>query len=187
MYIDISSGMFISNFIAYFIVISTASTLYLHHKSINTAADAALALTPFAGQFASTLFAIGILGAGLMAIPVLSASTGYVVAGTMGWRVGLGRQAYSAPGFYSVIALSLLAGVELAISGFSPIKALFYSQILNGMVAPVLIALMVIMVSRPSLMGSYVANLWERVGGWAAFAIMTIADIALAYSLISGQ
>ncbi|MBV9278799.1 MAG: divalent metal cation transporter [Chloroflexi bacterium] len=183
-YLDVSSGMVISNVIAYFIVISTASTLYVHNRSINTAADAAKALEPFAGHFASILFSIGILGAGLMAIPILAASTGYVVAGTFGWRMGLGRQAFSAPGFYSVIALSLLAGVELAISGFSPIKALFYSQILNGLVAPVLIALMVILVGRRSLMGQYAATRWELIGGWVAVAVMTLADVALIYSLV---
>jgi len=185
-YIDISSGMLISNTIAYFIVVSTASTLFVHHRSIQTAADAASALKPIAGQFSSILFSIGVLGAGLLAIPVLAVSTGYAVSGTFGWRMGLGRQAYTAPGFYSVITLSLLAGVELAISGFSPIKALFYSQILNGLVAPFLIALMVVLASRSSLMGAYVSGVWERVGGWAAVVVMTLADIALLYSLVGG-
>ncbi|MGH2443160.1 MAG: NRAMP family divalent metal transporter [Chloroflexota bacterium] len=186
-YTDLISGMVFSNLIAYFIIISTASTLFLHHKTIKTAADAARALTPFAGNFATILFSVGILGAGLMAIPVLSISTGYIVSGTFGWKMGLGREAYTAPGFYSVIALSMLAGVELAISGFSPIKALFYSQILNGLVAPVLIFLMVVMVSRASLMGQFVATIWERVGGWAAVVVMTVADIAFIYGLASGK
>ncbi len=183
-YIDITSGMVISNVIAYFIVISTASTLFIHHQSIQTAADAAAALKPVAGPFASALFSVGILGAGLLAIPVLAISTGYIVSGTFGWRMGLGRAAYTAPGFYTVIALSFLAGVELAISGFSPIRALFYSQVLDGLVAPILITLMVIMVSRGSLMGVYVATIWERVGGWAAVLVMSLADLALFYSLV---
>src|SRR5579872_2847148 len=173
-YVDITSGMIFSNVIAYFIVISTASTLFLHHKSIQTAADAAAALKPFAGQWATLLFSIGILGAGLLAIPVLAVSTGYIVAGTFGWRMGLGRQAYTAPGFYSVIALSFLAGIELAISGFNPIKALFYSQVLDGLISPLLIALMVILVSRRAVMGAFVATIWERIGGWAAVGVMTI-------------
>lgn len=186
-YIDISSGMMFSNLIAYFIMIATASTLFVHHRTIQTAADAASALTPFAGRFATLLFSIGILGAGLLAIPVLSISTGYVVAGTLGWRMGLGRQAYSAPGFYSVIALVMLAGVELAISGFSPVKALFYSQVLNGLVAPVLVALIVVLASRRGLMGQYIATVWERIGGWAAVAIISVADLALFYSLLGGK
>jgi Mn2+/Fe2+ NRAMP family transporter len=183
-YIDLTSGMVFSNVIAYFIIICTASTLYVHHRTVQTAADAASALAPFAGQWATLLFSVGILGAGLLAIPVLAVSTGYIVAGTFGWKMGLGRQAYAAPGFYSVITLSMLAGVELAIVGFNPIRALFYSQILNGLVAPFLIALMAIMVSRRTLLGDYVANGWERTGGWAAFGVMTLADVALIYSLV---
>lgn len=182
-YIDLASGMLFSNVIAYFIVVSTASTLFLHGRTIATAADAAAALQPFAGRFATVLFAVGVLGAGLLAVPVLAISTGYIVAGTMGWRMGLGREAYSAPGFYSVIALSLLAGVELAIAGVNPIKALFYSQVLDGLVAPVLIAMMVILAGRRRLMGAYIATRWERIGGWAAFAVMAAADLALLYSL----
>jgi Mn2+/Fe2+ NRAMP family transporter len=103
------------------------------------------------------------------------------------WKMGLGPQAYTAPGFYTVITLSLLAGVELAISGFSPIKALFYSQILNGLIAPVLLVLMVVLVSRRSLMGAYVAGRVEKIGGWAAVVVMTAADLALAYSLTGGH
>lgn len=186
-YTDISSGMVFTNLIAYFIVISTASTLYVHHQSIQTAADAARALQPVAGHFATIIFSVGILGAGLLAIPVLAVSAGYAVAGTLGWRMGLGREAYTAPGFYTVIALSLLAGVELAISGFSPIKALFYSQVLDGLIAPILIALMVILVSRRALMGAYVATLWERIGGWFAVTVMVLADLALLYSLLPGH
>lgn len=186
-YIDITSGMVISNFVAYFIVVSTAATLFVHHRTVQTAADAAAALRPVAGPFASILFSIGILGAGLIAIPVLAVSTGYIVAGTFGWRMGLGREAYTAPGFYSVIGLSLLAGVELAISGFSPIKALFYSQVLDGLIAPILVALMVVLVSRRRLMGAYVATIWEKLGGWAAVLLMSVADIALLYSIVSGK
>jgi len=101
--------------------------------------------------------------------------------------MGLGRQAYRAPGFYSVITLSLLAGVELAVSGFSPIKALFYSQVLDGLIAPVILTLMVILVSRQRLMGAYRAGRWERLGGWAAVLVMTVADAALVYSLATGH
>jgi len=183
-YVDLTSGMVFSNVTAYFIVICTASTFFLHHRTVQTAADAASALQPFAGRWATLLFSIGILGAGLLAIPVLAVSTGYIVAGTLGWKMGLGRQAYTAPGFYSVIALSMLAGVELAIVGFDPIKALFYSQILDGLIAPFLIALMCIMVSRRALLGDYVATKWERIGGWVAFAVMSLADVALIYSLV---
>ncbi len=178
-YVDISAGMLMSNIIAYFIVVSTGATLFQHHHDINTASDAARALQPVAGPAASVLFSVGILGSGFLAIPVLAVSTGYVLAGTLGWRMGLGRQAFNAPGFYSVITLSLLAGVELAISGFSPIKALFYSQVLSGFIAPFLLSLMVILASRRALMGDYACRLWERIGAWLAVVIMAAADLAL--------
>lgn len=185
-YTDIASGMVFSNLIAYFIIISTASTLYLHHKSVQTAADAARALQPFAGHFATIIFSIGILGSGLLAIPVLSISTGYIVSGTLGWRMGLGRQAYTAPGFYTVIALAMLAGVELAITGINPIKALFYSQVLDGLIAPIIVALMVVLASRKALMGVYVSSRWEKIGGWAGVLVLTLADCALLYSIVTG-
>lgn len=183
-YLDIGSGMVMSNFIAFFIVVATGATLFQHHHSIQTAADAARALQPVAGPAATILFSVGILGSGLLAIPILSVSTGYVVAGTLGWPMGLGRQALTAPGFYSVITLALLAGVELAISGFSPIKALFYSQILDGIVMPPLLVLTMILAARTRLMGAYTSSRLERLGGWSAVAIMTLADLALLYNLV---
>jgi Mn2+/Fe2+ NRAMP family transporter len=186
-YIDVASGMIFSNVIAYFIIVSAASTLYSHHRTISTARDAAAALQPVAGPFATVLFSVGILGAGLLSIPVLAISTGYVIAGTFGWRMGLGRESFRAPGFYAVIVLALLAGVELAISGFSPIKAMFYSQVLDGLVAPVLLFCMMILVSRRALMGEFIAGIWEKIGGWAAVVVILLADCAFVYSLIASH
>jgi len=163
-YIDIVAGMMMSCAIAGFTIIATGATLFQHHQTVNTAAQAASALRPVAGPASTIIFSVGILGSGLVAIPILAVSTGYVIAGTFGWRMGLGREAFRAPGFYGIIVLSLLAGVELAISGFSPIKALIYSQVLNGVVAPPLFLLIVIMVSRRRLMGRYVSGIWERIG-----------------------
>lgn len=185
-YLDIASGMITSNLVAYFIIISTASTLFIHHRSIQTAADAASSLSPFAGNFATMLFSIGILGAGTLGIPVLAVSTGYIVAGTLGWRVGLGRQAYRAPGFYSVIALSLLVGVELANSGINPIKALFYSQVLSGIITPPHLIFLVLLVSRRRVMGAFTASRWERTVGWLTVLVMTLSIVALAYTVFGG-
>ncbi len=183
-YLDVTAGMLMSNLVAGFIMISTGATLFAHHQSVNTAAQAAHALRPVAGPAASVLFSIGILGSGFVAIPILAVSTGYALSGTFGWRMGLGRQAFAAPGFYSVIALSLLAGVQLAISGFSPIKALLYSQILNGIVAPPLLVVIILLATRSRLMGAYVATVWERAGVIAAAAIMGLADLALLYNAV---
>jgi len=184
-YIDIASGMITSNVVAYFIIISTASTLFSHHQAIHGTADVARSLTPVAGSFATVLFSIGILGAGLLGVPVLAISTGYILAGTLGWRTGLGRQAYSAPGFYTVIALSLLAGVELANSHVNPITALFYSQVLSGLVTPPHLVCLVLLASRRRVMGAFVATPWERLGGWIAAGVMTISVAALVFALLA--
>src|SRR6202165_5308709 len=140
--VDIIAGMVWSNLTAFFIIVATGAVLYSHHSAIKTAADAARALEPFAGRYATALFAVGIIGAGLLAIPVLAASAGFGVAGLAGWRRGLGRHAQNAPQFYVVIGVAFLVAMELAISSVNPIKALFYSQVLDGIIAPVLVVLM---------------------------------------------
>ncbi|TME54819.1 MAG: divalent metal cation transporter [Chloroflexi bacterium] len=181
--IDITAGMIWSNVTAFFIMVSTGTVLYAHHASIKTAADAARALEPFAGRYATDLFAVGIIGAGLLAIPVLAASAAFGVAGLAGWRRGLGRHAQNAPQFYVVIGLSFLVAMELAVSAIDPIKALFYSQVLDGVIAPVLIVLMLLLTSNRKLMGDYVNRLPTKVIGWSAAAVMVIADIATAYEV----
>jgi Mn2+/Fe2+ NRAMP family transporter len=181
--IDITVGMIWSNLTAFFIMVSTGSVLYEHHASIKTAADAARALEPFAGRYATDLFAVGIIGAGLLAIPVLAASAAFGVAGLAGWRRGLGRHPQNAPQFYVVIGLSFLVAIELGVSAIDPIKALFYSQVLDGVIAPVLIVLMLLLTSNRKLMGDYVNRLPTNVIGWSAAAVMVIADIATAYQV----
>ena len=162
---------------------STGTVLYAHHASIRTAADAARALEPFAGRYSTDLFAVGVIGAGLLAIPVLAASAAFGVAGLAGWRRGLGRHAQNAPQFYVVIGLSFLVAMELAVSAIDPIKALFYSQVLDGLIAPVLIVLMLLLTSSRKLMGSYVNSLPTKVIGWSAAGVMVIADLATAYQV----
>ena len=181
--IDITVGMIWSNLTAFFIMVSTGTVLYEHHASIKTAADAARALEPFAGRYATDLFAVGIIGAGLLAIPVLAASAAFGVAGLAGWRRGLGRHPQNAPQFYVVIGLSFLVAIELGVSAIDPIKALFYSQVLDGVIAPVLIVLMLLLTSNRKLMGDYVNRLPTNVIGWSAAAVMVIADIATAYQI----
>src|ERR1700737_570731 len=154
--IDISAGMIWSNITAFFIIVSTGAVLYSHHAAIRTAADAARALEPFAGRYATVLFAVGIIGAGLLAIPVLASSAAFGIAGLAGWRRGLGRHAQNAPQFYVVIGLSFLVAMELAVSAIDPIKALFYSQVLAGVIAPVLMLLMLLLTSRRRVRGDFV-------------------------------
>src|ERR1700730_4898025 len=181
--IDISAGMIWSNITAFFIIVSTGAVLYSHHAAIRTAGDAARALEPFAGRYATVLFAVGIIGAGLLAIPVLASSAAFGIAGLARWRRGLGRNAKNAPHFYVVIGLAFLIAMELAISSVNPIKALFYSQVLDGIVAPVLVVLMLILTSSRNLMGDFVNGLPTKVIGWAAAGVMVLADVALVYQV----
>ena len=183
--IDITAGMVWSNLIAFFIVVATGTVLYTHHAEIHTAADAARALQPVAGPYATLLFSVGVIGAGLLAIPVLAASAAFGVAGLVGWRRGLGRHPQNAPQFYVVIGLSFLVAIQLAVSAVDPIKALFYSQVLDGVIAPVLIVLMLMLTSNRKLMGEFANGLATRIIGWAAVAVIVLADVALGYQVFT--
>ena len=152
-------------------------------RRIRTAADAARALQPFAGRYATVLFAVGIIGAGLLAIPILASAAAFGVAGLAGWRRGLGRNPKNAPQFYIVIGLAFLVAMELAISAIDPIKALLYSQLLSGIIAPVLIVLLLLLTSSRKLMGDFVNGVPTKVFGWAAAAVMVLADGALIYQV----
>jgi len=181
--VDITAGMVWSNLTAFSIIVATGAVLYSHHSAIKTAADAARALEPFAGPYAKVLFAVGVIGAGLLAIPVLAASASFGVAGLAGWRRGLGRHAKNAPQFYVVIGVAFLIAMELAVSAVNPIKALFYSQVLDGLIAPVLVILMLILTSSRKLIGDFVNGPTTKVIGWAAAAVMILADMAVVYQV----
>jgi Mn2+/Fe2+ NRAMP family transporter len=181
--LDIAIGMVWSNFTAFFIIVATGAVLYSHHVQIKTAADAARGLEPFVGHYATAIFAIGIIGAGLLAIPVLAASAAFGLAGLAGWRRGLGRHPKNAPQFYVVIGVAFLIAMELAISAVDPIKALFYSQVIDGLIAPVLIVLILVVTSSRKLMGDFANGIPTKVIGWAAVAVMVLADGALVYQV----
>ena len=181
--LDIAIGMVWSNLTAFFIIVATGAVLFSHHAQIRTAADAARALEPFAGHYATALFAVGIIGAGLLAIPVLAASAAFGVAGLAGWRRGLGRKARNAPQFYVVIGLAFLVAMELAISSVDPIKALFYSQVIDGLIAPALIVLMLLITSSRKVMGDFVNGPVTKAIGWAATGVMVLADVGLVYQV----
>ena len=184
--LDIIAGMIWSNVTAFFIVVVTGTVLFAHHKTVQTAADAARALQPFAGPYAKYLFAVGIVGAGLLAIPVLAASTAYSVAGLFGWRRSLTRHVDNAPQFYIVLGMALLISVQLAVMGVDPIKALFYSQVLDGLIAPLLIVLLLLLTSSRKVMGDFVNGLTTNVIGWIAVGVLVAADLAMVYSIVTG-
>lgn len=177
--LDVNLGMLASNLVMYFIILTTAATLNAKGKTdIASATDAASALEPLLGSFAKYLFAIGIIGAGLLAIPVLTGSVGYAVSEAFGWRQGLDEKVTRAKGFYGVIIASTLAGMLFNYLGLDPIKALVYSAVINGVTAPPLLFLIVMLSNRRTVMGTYTNRPWSNIFGWAAVAAMTAATIA---------
>ena len=175
---DTWSGMFYSNVTAYFIVLATAVTLHTAGMTdINTAAQAASALRPLAGNFAFILFALGILGVGLIGVPVLAGSGAYALSEAMGWKSGLERKATDARGFYGIIAISVLAGLGIQYLPISPMKALFWSAVINGIVAVPLMTVIILLVSKRSVMGAYTASRSFIILGWVATAVMGAAAV----------
>jgi NRAMP (natural resistance-associated macrophage protein)-like metal ion transporter len=180
--IDTMAGMFASNFIALAIMIATAATLHEHGvTNISTAAEAATALKPIAGDFAFTLFAIGIIGTGLLAIPVLAGSAAYAVGDAWGWKTGLDHMPWQAAGFYAVIGAAVLLGIAIDYSGMDPIKALYWSAVLNGVIAvPMMAALMVVAGSKRR-MGKFRAGPVLGTLGWLSTAVMAAAAVTMLY------
>jgi Mn2+/Fe2+ NRAMP family transporter len=175
---DTWSGMFYSDLTAYFIILATAVTLNVAGvNDIETAAQAASALRPLAGDSAYMLFALGILGVGLIGVPVLAGSAAYALSEAMGWNWGLERKATDARGFYGVIADSVLAGLLIQYSPISPMKALFWSVVINGVVAVPLMAVIILLVSKKSVMGSFTAGRPTIILGWIATGVMGAAAV----------
>jgi Mn2+/Fe2+ NRAMP family transporter len=172
--------MAFSNLIAFFIILTTAVTLNAAGKTdIQTSVDAAAALEPVAGRFAVLLFSLGILGTGLLAIPVLAGSAGYAVAEARGWASGLERKPKAALGFYAVIGLATLFGFALHDSPLDPIKALFWSAVLNGLISVPVMAAMMIVVGRASVMGRFTAPPLQLLLGWLATLVMSAVALGM--------
>ena len=177
---DTWSGMLYSNVAAYFIILATAVTLNTAGiKDINTAAQAAEALRPIAGEFAYILFAFGILAVGLMAVPVLAGSAAYALSEVFGWPASLEDSAMKDKKFYFIIALSVLGSLGIQYSPINPMKALFWSAVINGVVAVPLMAAILILASKVSVMGPYVASKPILAIGWIATVLMAIAAIVM--------
>lgn len=172
--------MFYSNLAAYFIMLATAVTLHVAGiTDITTAAQAASALQPFAGSLASILFALGILGVGLIGVPVLAGSASYALCEAMDWRWGLERKAKDARGFYGVIAVSVLAALVIQYSSMPPMKALFWSAVVNGIVAVPLIVIIIIIASKTAVMGRFTAPGIVRCLGWITAFVMGMAALIM--------
>jgi len=177
--LDVALGMLASEVVMYFIILTTAATLHADGKTnISSAAEAASALKPLLGSGAVFCWAVGIIGAGLLAIPVLTGSVGYAVAETFDWREGLDEKPRKAKGFYGIIIASTLVGMLFNYLGLNPIKALVYSAILNGIIAPPLLLLILLLANRREVMGRFTNRTWSNICGWTCFVLMSVATIA---------
>ena len=178
--IDTYIGMAFSNLVALFIVVTTAATLHAHGMTdIQTSADAAKALKPLAGDFAFALFACGIIGTGLLALPVLAGSAAYALGEALRWPVGLARLWYQARAFYGTIAVATAIGTGMNFLPIDPIKALFWSAVINGVVAVPIMVIMMLVATRRQVMGEFVLSSRLRFMGWLSTAAMALAAIVM--------
>jgi len=174
------AGMAISNLVAFFVILTTAATLHANGQTdVQTSEQAAAALRPIAGDAAFLLFGLGIIGTGLLAVPVLAGSTAYAMGEVRGWPIGLERRLGEARAFYAVIAVSILLGIAVEVSPLDPIKALVWSAVVNGVITvPILVAMMIVASSKRQ-MGKFTATPLQRIFGWITTAMMGFAALAM--------
>lgn len=186
--LDTRIGMGLSNLIAFFIILTTAVTLHSASsgKGIQTSAEAAKALEPIAGHFAFSLFALGIIGTGLLAVPVLAGSAAYAVSETFRWRASLECKPKQAPKFYLAIAAATVIGLSLNFLGMNPIRALYWSAVVNGIVAVPLMVMLMIMSANSMVVGKFLLPTYLRTIGWLATAIMLLASLGFLLSSLRG-
>jgi len=183
--IDVTVGMLVSNLVMYFIILSTALTLHASGKTdISTGADAAEALKPLAGDLAGLIFAVGMIGTGLLAVPVLSGASAYAVSETFGWREGLDEDWRRAKSFYGVVAVATLVGLIIPFTGVKPIDALFFTSVLNGVAAPFLLVVIMLAARSKKVMGKQTIGPVLTSLGWMVTIAMFAALIGLALTSI---
>ena len=172
--------MLFSNLVSYFIILAAAATLNAAGQTdVNSAADAARALGPLAGNWATILFALGMIGSGLLAVPVLAGSSAYALSEAFGWKLGLEQKATRAWEFYLVIFVSMVIGAEINYLGINPIDALVWSAVINGILAVPLLVLIMLIANNRGVMGSRVNGIWSNLLGWVATLAMAAAAVGL--------
>jgi NRAMP (natural resistance-associated macrophage protein)-like metal ion transporter len=178
--VDVMTGMFASNFVMYFIILTTAATLHAHGVvKIDTAKQAAEALRPLAGNGAYLLFTLGLIGTGMLGVPVLAGSCAYAISEAAAWRASLERKPHGAKRFYAVLAAAMTIGLAINYAGLDAVKMLFWSAVVNGVLAPPLILLVLLLTSDPKVMGDRVSSTIERTVAWITFVIMAAAALGL--------
>lgn len=184
MRLDTAAGMIFSNLVMWFIIVTTASTLNAHNIThIETASQAASALKPFAGDLAFLLFALGIIGTGLLAVPILAGSASYALSEAFGWKEGLYRTFKQAHGFYAVIALATILGLAVNFTGVKPFTLLYYTAVLNGIVAPPLMILILLIANNRKIVGQHINSRLENLLGIIITGIMAACSLALLFNL----
>ena len=184
---DTITGMVFSEIVAYFIILSTGATLFVAGKhDIASATDAAEALRPIAGDLSALLLAVGLIGAGVLAVPVLTASAAYGVAGALDWKSGLTRDLAHAPLFYGVIVAATLVGIGINFVGINPITALVFSAVINGLLAAPILVLVMLLANNRKIMGERTNGRWLNVFGWATTLVVGVAAIALVVTTVLG-
>jgi NRAMP (natural resistance-associated macrophage protein)-like metal ion transporter len=178
--LDTITGMLFSNVVFYFVILSAAATLHASGKTdVQSATDAAQALRPFAGNAATILFALGLIGSGFLAVPVLTGSAAYAIAETFGWKYGLDEKPKQAKQFYAIIAISTLLGMLINFMGINPISALFWTAVINGVLAPPLLVVIMLVSNNKRVMGKRVNSRFTNVIGWVAAVVMFAATIGM--------
>jgi NRAMP (natural resistance-associated macrophage protein)-like metal ion transporter len=178
--VDVSSGMLFSQIVMYFIILSCAATLHAAgHDHVQTASDVAKALVPLAGKGAELLLAIGMIGAGFLAVPILTASSGFALSGAFGWKAGLSTNPARAPQFYGAIIASTLVGVAINFLGISPVAALYWTAVINGVLAPILLVFVVLLSNDRRVVGERTNSPLVNALGWVTTAAMGAAAVAL--------
>ena len=186
--VDVNSGMLFSNVVMFAIILATATTLFAHGvHHIDTAAQAAQALEPIAGRFSGELLAIGLIGTGFLAVPILTASTAYAISEAVGWKHGLAESPGQAPRFYAILAASALVGMQVNLMGISPIAMLFWTAVINGFLAPVLLVFIMLVSNDKKVMGERRVGAIANVIGWAATILMAAGAIALVATSVWGR
>jgi NRAMP (natural resistance-associated macrophage protein)-like metal ion transporter len=184
---DVASGAISGQLVAYFIILCTASTLFINHKAMSTAADAARALEPFAGPFARYLFAVGLIGSGVVAIPVLLASTSYAVTGAFGWPSGLSKRPWQNEGFYLILTIAIIVGTIISLLGVQPLQLIFVANVVAGVLAPLLLMAILFVGNNRQIMHKQHLSLLNNIGLILITVILISAVALLFYGLVTGQ
>lgn len=188
MKMDIDFGMLFSNLVMFFIILTTGAVLYRAGiRQVDTVGQAAKALEPLTGKLTYLLFAVGIIGTGFLAIPVLAGSLSYILAETFNWKEGLDRKFHDAKGFYITLIVSLIIGLSLDFLGISPIQALIYTAVLYGLTAPVMIAIIIHISNNKKVMGKFTNKRWSNVLGSITLISMSVAAFALIYLQLTNK